>query len=424
MSNSFHRLSTLLTAALLAAALLAACGGGEPDVRIRPGPGGPVATAEPNETLEPGETAEATPTAEAVELPFAPANRVGGGLLVAEYLAGGLADIEGCLPELVRDWDLEPVAGARCATGDVDGDGLEELVYTVSVAGDPAPPGDVWFFDDGEAGYRLFTSARALANEILSGVNIEAVVDLTGDGAPEAVISAQTCDGDRCSTSFVIASAHRGFAVEDLGPSEFVASSTEGLAFEDGTDDQLTDLLIRREADAADPAAGPQRASTLVASWSGLLFRVDEQPDPPEYLVQLVFDADEAYRTGDLELASTLYLQAAVDGSLRDWKQEQGERAGRFELQPYSLFRAALAAQRQGDPETAFQLLDQAASNHTNSLHGLAAGIYLQALQSGNAASTACTASESYLGTLSAIHDDVWDYGFANPDHTITALCR
>lgn len=424
MSSSFHRWATLLTAAALAAAFLAACGGGEPDVRIRPGPGGAVATAEPDGTLEPGATTEASPTSEAVELPFAPANRVGGGLQVAEYLAGGLADIEGCLPELVRDWELEPVAGARCAVGDIDGDGLDELVYAVSIAGDPAPPGDVWFFDDAEAGYRLFTSARALANEILAGVNIEAVVDLTGDGAPEAVISAQTCDGERCSTSFVIASAHRGFAVEDLSPSELVATSTEGLVFEDGTDDQLVDLLIRREADEADPAAGPQRASTLIASWSGLRFRVDEQPDPPEYLVQLVFDADEAYRTGDLELASSLYLQAAVDGVLRDWKQEQGERAGRFELQPYSLFRAGLASQRQGDPGTAFQLFEQAASNHTDSLHGLAAGIYLQALEDGNAGSTACTASESYLGRLSSVYDDIWNYGFANPDHSITALCR
>jgi len=424
MINSFRRLPTLVSTSMLAVVLLVACGGGEPDVRIRPDTGAGVATAEPGESPEPGETSEAPPTSEAVELPFAPTNRVGGGLLVAEYLAGGLADIEGCLPELVRDWDLEPVTGVRCAVGDIDGDGLDELVYAVSITGDLAPPGDVWFFDDHEEGYRLFTSARALANEILGGINIEAVVDLTGDGAPEAIISAQTCDGERCSTSFVIASAHRGFAVEDLAPPELISNSTEGLAFEDGTDDQLIDLLIRREADAADAAAGPQRAKTLIASWSGLRFRVDERPDPPEYLIQLVLDADEAYRTGDLELAGSLYLQAAVDGSLRDWKQELGERAGRFELQPYSLFRAGLAAQRQGDPETAFQLFEQAATNHTDSLHGLAAGIYLQALQDGNAGSTACTASESYLGRMPSVYHDIWNYGFANPDHAITALCR
>jgi hypothetical protein len=344
--------------------------------------------------------------------------------LVAEYLAGGLADIEGCLPELVRDWELEPVEGLRCASVDIDADGRDELIYAVSVEGDPAAPGDVWFFDDAEDGYRLFTSARALANEVLSGVNIEAVVDLTGDGTPEAVISTQTCDGERCSVGFVIASAHRGFALEDLAPADFVASSTEGLAFEDGSDDQLADILVRRDADSEDPAAGPQRASTLIASWSGLRFRVDDEPDPPEFLIHLVEDADEAYRSGDLEAASDLYIQASADLSLRDWKAEQGQRAGRAELQPYSLFRAALAAQRGGDPATTFQLLERAFNEHSDSLHGQAAGIYVEVLKDGNAASTACTASESYLRTLTGFYDDAWDYGFANPSHAITALCR
>jgi hypothetical protein len=404
---------------------LTACGGGSADVRIKPAPGaGTAAPADGSGTPGPDASSEATPEDEPVELPFAPANRVAGGLLVAEYLAGGLADVEDCLPELVADWELEPVDGVRCAMGDIDADGKDELIYAVSVAGEPAPPGDVWFFDDADADYRFFTSARAMANEVLAGVNIEAMTDLTGDGKPEAVISSQSCDGERCSTEFVIASAHRGFAVEDLAPDDLVATSTEGLTFEDATDDGLTDLLIRNEADDEDPAAGPQRASTLVVAWSGLRFRVDERPDEPEYLIHLVDDADEAYRSGDLEEAETLYLEAADDQVLRDWKAEQGERAGRLELQPYSLFRAALANQRQGDPATAQQLLERAFRDNSNSLLGQAAGIYLQAIQSGNAASTACTAVEAYLQTLSSFYDDTFDYGYANPTHTITTLCR
>jgi len=395
MHNSLTRLSTVLPALIgltVIALILGACGGGDPDVRIRVVATASDATPDPAGTPDPDGTAVGTPDT-AVELPFAPNNRVGGGLLVAEYLAGGLADVEGCLPELERDWELEPVDGVRCASGDFDADGRDELIYTVSVAGEPAAPGDVWFFDDEESGYRLYTSARALANEILAGVDIEAVIDLTGDGNPEAVISTKSCDGERCTTGFVIASAHRGFAVEDLAPDDLSATSTEGLTFEDGTDDQLLDLLIRRETDTADPAAGPQRASTLIVSWSGLRFRVEEEPDEPEFLIHLVNDADEAFRSGDLDQASQLYLQAAVDLSLRDWKAEQGQRAGRFELQPYALFRAGLAAQRQGDPETAFQLLERAFNDHTDSLHGLAAGIYLQSLKDGNAASSACAAS-------------------------------
>jgi hypothetical protein len=420
MNNSLSTRLLVMFGASFMAMLVVACSDSDPDVLVRPVP--ETATARPAATTPPDDGTAEPDEEEPVDLPFAPTNRIGGGLLVAEYLAGGLANIEQCLPELVTDWELEPIESDRCLLGDIDGDDRDELIYLVSVSGEPAAPGDVWFFDDADESYRLFTSARAVANEILAGVVIEALVDLTGDGAPEAVISSQNCDGDICTTSFVIASAHRGFEVENLAPDELTVASTEGLSFEDATGDQLTDLQVRREADADDRATGPQRSSSLVASWTGLRFRVDEESDEPEYLFHLVTDADDAYRSGDLELASQLYLQAATDVSLRDWKLEQGERAGREELQPYSLFRAALAAQRSGDTAAVLSLLERAVNS--SSIHGLAAGVYLTTLRNGESAGSACAATESYLVNLSSFHVGAWDYGYANPTHEIDALCR
>jgi len=422
MNNYLSTRFLFVIVAVVTTTLTVSCGGGDPDVRVRPAPETGAGRTDATAPAD-GSTAEPSKNAP-VELPFAPTNRVGGGLLIAEYLAGGLADIEECLPELLADWELEPIEGERCLLGDIDGDDRDELIYLVSVPGDPVAPGDVWFFDDKEQSYRLFTSARAVANEVLAGVRIEALVDLTGDGAPEAIISSENCDGDLCTISFLIASAHRGFDVENLAPDDLLLPSIEGLSFEDATGDQLADLLVRREAGTDEPAAGPQRASSLIVTWTGLRFRVEEKPDEPEYLFHLVTDADDHYRSGDLQTASELYLQAASDVSLRDWKQEQGERAGRLELQPYSLFRAALAAQRSGDPAGALSLLEHAFSNHGDSVHGLAAGVYRTTLQNGDSAGSACADTESFLDNLSGFHAGVWNYGYANPGHQIDALCR
>lgn len=404
--------------------LIAACSSNSSDVRVQPATSATKISTAASEL----DAQDAPPTIQAatepVELPFAPVNRVGGGLLVAKYLAGGLANIEDCLPELVRDWELEPLIGLRCATGDFDGDGFDELVFAVSISGDPVGPGDVWFFDDEANGYQLLTSARALANEILSGINIEAATDLTGDGAPEAVISTQVCDGARCTINFVIASAHRGFDIEDMSPNNFIVLSTEGLTFEDGNNDQLIDLLVRQQVATEDATEGPQRGTTHIISWSGLRFRANEIPDPPEFLFHAIVDADEAYRTGDFELAIARYLQTADDITLRDWKAELGGRPGRSELQPYALFRAALGSQRQGHAETALLLLHRASTEHQDSLHGLAAEIYLQAIENGKSLSDACTETESYLHRLESVHLDIWDYGLANPSHDISSLCR
>jgi len=422
VNNSLSTRIWLTSIALVAAIVLSACGSSDPDVRLRPAES--TSTPRPDATATPDDATPEPEPEEPIELPFRPTNPVGGGLQVAEYLAGGLADIDQCLPELVEDWQLEPTDGDRCLLGDIDGDDRDELIYLVSVAGEPAAPGDVWFFEDADESYRLFTSARAVANQILAGVKIEAYTDLTGDGAPEAVISSLNCDAELCTTSFLIASAHRGFEVEDLTPDDLTLTSTEGLSFEDATGDQVTDLLVRREVTAEEPGAGPQRASSLVVTWTGLRFRIEEEEDEPEFLFHLVTDADSAYRSGDLALASQLYMQVVNDTSLRDWKLEQGERAGRQELQPYALFRAALAAQRSGDTAGALNLLDRALTNHSNSLHGLAAGVYQTTLENGSSAGTACAATESFLQNVRTFHAGVWDYGYDNPTHEIGTLCR
>ena len=133
---------------------------------------------------------------------------------------------------------------------------------------------------------------------------------------------------------------------------------------------------------------------------------------------------EHAERGGDFAAASQLYLRASAERSLRDWKAESGELGGREELAPYSLFRAALATQRSGDQGSFIALLTQAATRYDSTLHGAAAGAYLAALDEGGAPSAACAAAEGVLLPVADRFALIWDYGFANPEHAITGICR
>ena len=454
INNSLSTLNILMILILLVAVLTSACSRSEPGVTIRPVP---VSTFPQNENQP---TTDQTVTLavqsqndDGVVLPFAPSNPIGGGLLVAEYLAGGLANIDDCLPELVEDWKLLDIENDRCLIGDVDGDDLDEIIYLVSVKGESSDPGDVWFFDDSQSAYRLFTSARAVANEILSNVKIEGFSDITGDNYPEVIISSENCNGELCTQELIIASAHRGFDVENLSPKNLSLRSIFNITFEDVTDDDIADIVIQEnnqtannteiitEANAVvtvtpDPTittaptllseniVGPQRDITTVISWTGLRLRSNLIPAEPEYLFHLVVDADTAYQSGDLEQAKTLYKKAANNTELKDWKEEQGKRAGRIELQAYSLFRTAIIEQRTGNVAETFNILNEVTTNFSNSIHGLAAGTYLSALQKGEISGIACAETEVFLTTLDTFYKETWDYGIENPIHEIERLCR
>ena len=366
----------------------------------------------------------ATPEPEpSVQLPAAPENLLTGGTRVAAYLAGGRADSAGCLPELVEAWGLGGTDGARCATGDIDGDGLDEYVFLLTVpASEPPYAGEVWFFESDDEEHHLFASARQLVNEVISGVQIVSSDDLTGDGSPDVVVSWQSCDASRCVTDLLIASAHRG-TLEDLSPEDAAVEALESIAVEDATGDGRLDLVLRAGG-VTSPGAGPARRFTRTLSWGGLRFFVVDVSDPPDYVFHALVDADAAFAAADYPTARQQYLDAARNRTLEDWKLQTGSPPGREELVPYALFRSALAALRSGDSSAALILLGQAVSGHESSLHGVAAATYLAALTGGNTPPEACSAMETYLQTRAVDFARAWDYGFANPEHSITAICR
>ena len=425
LSLVIHRWLAAAAAALLALLVAAACGDGG-DVQIVALTRTPTPEADSGDPtpIPPPTSITATATvAASAELPLRPANPLASGLAVAGYLAGGQANIAGCLPELVSAWQLEPTTGERCLFADIDGDGEGEFAFalTLGPSGETAP-GDVWFFQSADESFRLFSSARVLANRVLEDVVIEATADLTGDRFPDLVISARSCDAEICTTRFIIASAHRG-RLEDLAPDDLAVAGLESVTVEDATGDGIADLIVSGGT-VPTPGAGPPRASERVLNWGGLIFFERERFDEPRYLFHAIVDADEAFAAAEYEEARNLYEAAAVDTSLVDWRVEQGLGSGRSELVSYALFRAALAGLRSDDDAGAIGNLDRAVSGYGGALHGQVAAIYREALQTQVPPNLACAAVENFLGLQASRYAQIWDYGFANPEHAISDLCR
>ena len=401
----------LLAAAIL---LIAGCSSSDDGIRITVGTGA-------EGTPPPGEaTVAATPTPRPVPLPPRPENPFAGGVAVAQYLAGGRADIEGCLPELVREWGLEEEPeGPRCLSVNLDADVQDEWLFVINLpgSGDAVGLGDIWFFQDEADSYRYFNSARALANAAIAGAHVREVRDLTRDGFPDVVITWQACSDEVCETRLLIASQHHG-TLQNLAPEQsFVESLEEFEISETGE--------IRMVGGASATAAtGPFRPQIVTVSWAGMQFRREQQDAEPVYLIHLVNDADAAFARGDYVAARDLFLAAAADSTLRDWKQEQGEPAERGELRPYAHFRAALATLRAGDAVGMMPHLDRAIAGYEGTMHGSAANIYREALRQANTPEIACSAMESYLGTFQALYNEFWDYGPSVQARTVFTMCR
>lgn len=370
-------------------------------------------------------TASSTPTEEPtptpLPVPARPQDPFSGGQSVAQYLAEGDPNIEGCLPELVDAWRMAPsVAGERCMQVDLDGDRRDELVFLVSFASgaeDASPfPSDVWFFDDAEEDYRFLDSTRALANAETTALQIRSVEDLTSDGVPEVMMTWEECGASTCITHVSIASHHNGL-LEDLAPPDAAVESLQGFSMDAG-------VITMQAGLAGSVGAGPQRESTTTVRWAGSLFRAEVTQGPPVYLVHLVNDADALFNNGLYAEAEQAYLDAAANGTLPDWKAEIGEAPGRPELEAYSTFRAAISAFRQSDLIGAGRLLERAATQYPETMHGSAAVEYLIALQDGDTPEEACSAAEVFLGTFAAQYAAFWNYGTENPERTVADLCR
>jgi hypothetical protein len=399
-----------------------------------------TAVPSPTPTRVPSPTAVATPTLVAV--PSQPGDFADYPAAIAGHLtmAGGSPS---CLAELFATWDMptavpewaEESGSVDCAAGDLDGDGEDEYLLRITnpVVTDIWPDSEVLIFDRGATGYEVaFQSSETLGPSPPWQPVILGVRDFNGDGKLEASFTADSCGAHTCWTSVYIL-ASDGQQYVDIIEGEVGVPWARGIRFVDVEGDGIEELYVAA-GQIGSVGAGPQRDSNLTYTWDGTNYvLVETEIEPSEFLYFAVVDGDEAYAAGDLEKAMQLYNKAINDGDLWDWKEDFSGVSGRDELVPYAHFRLYLAqlASLAADDEAAVQdLVDSIAAlagQFPDSLHAQAAAQFAAAYPDGQvspqALAAGCAAFLAYVEDNRQEFDDIWYYGYANPDLVPERLC-
>jgi len=441
---------TCLVVAGFTAALATACEGEEEEApTVTPtATGTPAVTATPTRTAEPtptptplpSPTAVATPTVIAV--PSQPGDFADYPAAIAGYLTVASGS-PSCLAELFAAWDMPtPVPGwaeesgsVDCAAGDLDNDGEDEYLLRVTnpVLSGVWPDSEVLIFDRGVAGYEVaFRSSTTLGPSPPWQPVILGIRDFNGDGRLEASFTADSCGAHTCWTSVYIL-AWDGQQYVDIIDEEVTVPWARGISFVDVEGDGIEELYVAA-GQIGSVGAGPQRDINLTYAWDGAQYvSVKTEFEPSEFLYFAVVDGDEAYAAGDLEKAAQLYNKAINDATLWDWKESFSGESGRSELIPYVHFRlylAQLASLPADDESSAQDLVDSIAAlagQFPDSLHAQAALGFAQAYPDGEvspqALSQGCTAFLAYVEDSRQEFDDIWYYGYANPELVPERLC-
>ena len=213
---------------------------------------------------------------------------------IVQYLsAGGASTV---LEASLRRWGaLTDLGGLVRPDRDFTGDGVPEVLI---VALDPQnanlipPPGDLFIFGCEEGAYRLLYQAGYALDQ--GAPVIISADDINGDYLNDMVYTVQTCGTTACYGAVTIIEwrlALRNFAsltsVDIVEPyPQVVVSDVDG--------DNLKEVSVTSGL-IASPAAGPQRIYTTIWKWDGTLYALSQTiTSPAEYRIHIIHDADDA----------------------------------------------------------------------------------------------------------------------------------
>jgi tetratricopeptide (TPR) repeat protein len=326
---------------------------------------------------------------------------------------GGSAD---ALTGLLRDgWGLLGENGIVRADLDFIGVGAPQLLLAYNAPGDG---GTLLVLGCANGRYApLYQSITGSMPQIIFAG------DMTYNSRAELLFASRQCSAenpDDCAYRTLLM-AWDGYEGRFINLLNAAISSVELPTASDVDGDQVLEVAVRLTSTGTS-TTGPLRTGLNIYDWNGQYYALSVvQLDPPRFLVQVIHEADRAFRRADFQQAISLFELARGDTGLRFWFNDEPAL-----LRSYTLYRLVLLYAYTDQTEKALGAFQAA----LDSFPPPAAPVYAEMItafwntfQTTNNLNSACrdvqaiiTARPEAVGLLNR-------YGSRSPVYTAADLC-
>ncbi len=312
--------------------------------------------------------------------------------------------------------DLLPESGTVTTAHDLTGEGAPEVLVALV---DPVQGGTLLLLTC-ENGRYVTRYQSALGD---GPPQVLRVTDLNADGTPDLLATAETCsevDG-LCEyrTTIVTWDAVRGRFINLLNtPPDGDVPPRVG----DVDNDRVAEVITVQEGRGSEET-GPLRTGSQIYDWDGTAYQLSvSQPDPLRYMIQIVHEADRAFREERPDDAARLYLAALDNDDLAFWFGGN-ERA---QLETYVRYRLLLTYTfaENGDALTVYEEIRSEYPGLENApVYAALADAFWNAYQTSNNLNIGCAAALDVLSERPLALDVLNRYGTRNPTYTADQIC-
>lgn len=245
--------------------------------------------------------------------------------------------------------------------------------------------------------------------------------DLNADHLPDLVFTSRACDEQddcRYRTQMATYDPARGRFRNLL---EGAIRTTALPRLEDIDGDRVIELIVPL-TDAGNADTGPLRTGDVIYDWNGAVYvRSFTQLAPPRFRIQVIHEADAAFAAGDYGAAARAWNQALTDPALENWYNNDDT-----VLPAYALYRLMMLYTFTGDDglmDLGAQLLRAYPDLTSAPVYAEMALRFWSAFQASNNLASACAEVRAIIASRPEGLELLNRYGSHSPAMTLAQIC-